>query len=128
MEEEPDQPPQLTEQVIGLAIEVHRQLGPGLLESTYEACLAHELKTAALPFARQVALPVTYKDVKLECGYRIDFVIAGELIVEVKAVEKLTPLHDAQLLTYLRLSRIKTGLLMNFNTPALRHGLKRLSV
>ena len=116
----------LGERVIGLAIEVHRRLGPGLLESAYEECLCYELKSADIPFARQVPLPVTYKGILLECSYRMDVVVAKELLVEVKAVDRLMPIHDAQLLTYLKLSGCKAGLLMNFNSVLLRDGLKRL--
>jgi GxxExxY protein len=117
----------LTRRIIGLAIDVHRALGPGLLESAYEACLCHDLAQAGLPFARQMALPVRYRGVDLECGYRLDLVIAGQVIVEIKATEKLLPIHEAQLLTYLRLSGISVGLLMNFNTPVLKDGLRRLN-
>ena len=112
--------------VIGAAIEVHRVLGPGLLESAYEECLCHELNLRGIAFERQVALPVNYKSVKLDCGYRLDIVLPGKLIVELKAVEQLAPVHDAQLLTYLKLSGIHTGLLLNFNVPLLRDGIRRL--
>lgn len=116
----------LTEQVIGLAIEVHRVLGPGLLESTYEECLCYELRTQNVEHQRQVPLPIRYKEIALEAGYRLDLVVGGRLIIELKAVERLLPVHDAQLLTYLRLSKIKVGLIMNFNVPALRQGIRRL--
>src|SRR5579859_4438200 len=116
----------LTEQVIGLAIEVHRHLGPGLLESAYEACVSFELGNVGLKYRRQVPLPVKYKDVTLECGYRMDLVIEDRLVVELKTVERLMPVHDAQLLTYLRLSGIRTGLLLNFNSAVLKDGLRRL--
>jgi GxxExxY protein len=116
----------LTERVIGLAIEVHRHLGPGLLESAYEECLCFELAQSKLSYARQVPLPVAYKEVKLDCGYRMDIVIERELIVEIKAVERLLPIHDAQLLTYLRLSSCTVGLIMNFNSMTLKDGLRRL--
>lgn len=116
----------LTEQVIGLAIEVHRALGPGLLESAYEACICFEFDRTGLKYRRQVPLSVRYKDVLLECGYRMDIVVEERLIVELKTVEKLLPIHDAQLLTYLRLSGLGTGLLLNFNTPLLKDGLRRL--
>lgn len=112
--------------VIGLGIDVHRALGPGLLESVYEECLCHELKVAGIEFARQVPLPVVYKGVRLDCGYRLDVVIANEMILEVKAVDRLLPIHDAQVLTYLRLSGHKVGLLMNFNALTLKDGLRRL--
>ena len=116
----------VTERVIGLAIEVHRALGPGLLESAYEECLAYELAQHQLCFQRQVPLPIVYKAVQLECGYRIDFVIDDWLIVELKTVEKLLPIHEAQLLTYLKLTGLKVGLLMNFNVPVLKDGIRRM--
>ncbi|MDE1903992.1 MAG: GxxExxY protein [Alphaproteobacteria bacterium] len=116
----------LSNRVIGLAIEVHRQLGPGLLESAYEECLCFEFRQNGIAFARQVPLPVVYKDVKLECGYRLDILVENELIVEVKAVERLMPIHEAQMLTYLRLSGHKVGLLMNFHSVVLKDGLRRI--
>jgi GxxExxY protein len=116
----------LTERVIGLAIEVHRHLGPGLLESAYEECLCYELATHDIEFARQVPLPITYKEMKLDCGYRMDLVINRSLVIEVKAIERLIPIHDAQLLTYLRLSGHRIGLLMNFHAILLKDGLRRL--
>ena len=116
----------LTESVIGLAIEVHRALGPGLLESAYQECLCYELKAKGMAFGRQVALPVVYKSVKLDCGYRMDLVVEDRLVVELKTVEKILPVHEAQLLTYLRLSGIRTGLLLNFNTAVLKNGIKRM--
>jgi GxxExxY protein len=116
---------ELSERVIGLAIEVHRQLGPGLLESAYEECLSFELRNSGIEHRRQVALPVVYKDVRLDCGYRMDIVVERSLIVEIKATERVTPVHEAQTLTYLRLSGIQVGLLMNFNSVALRQGLRR---
>ncbi len=116
----------LTEKVIGLAIDVHRGLGPGLLESAYEECLCYELKSHDVSFRRQVSLPVVYKSVELNCGYRMDIVVDDKLVVELKTVERLLPLHDAQLLTYLKLSGIQTGLLLNFNTPVLKDGVRRL--
>ena len=115
----------LTTQVIGLAIKVHRTLGPGLLESAYEECLAYELTKGGLPFGRQVPLPVVYEEVRLDCGYRLDFVIDNQLLVELKSVDRLMPIHDAQILTYLRLSGCRVGLLMNFNQEVLKNGLKR---
>jgi GxxExxY protein len=119
----------LTEKVIGAAIEVHRALGPGLLESAYEECLAWELEQAQLAVRRQVLLPVTYKDaVLIEAGYRIDLVVDERLVVELKTVEKVLPVHEAQLLTYLRLSGIKTGLLINFLSPTIRAGIKRMVI
>jgi len=115
----------LTDRIIGLAIEVHRVLGPGLLESAYEECLCHELKQAGMAFVRQVPLPVIYKTVKLDCGYRLDIVVAKRVILELKTVERLLPVHEAQTITYLRLSGLAVGLLMNFNVPVLRDGIKR---
>ena len=116
----------LTEKVIGLAIAVHRELGPGLLESAYEECLCYELTDRRIAFTRQVPLAVNYKGVRLDCGYRIDLIVDRTLLLEIKAVEKLLPIHDAQILTYLRLSRIRVGLLMNFNTVVLRDGIRRI--
>ena len=116
----------LTEAVIGAAIEVHKVLGAGLLESAYEECLCHELECRNLKFARQVSLPVRYKAITLDCAYRIDIVVENRLILELKAVDKLLPIHEAQLLTYLRLSNLNTGLLLNFNAPVLKDGLKRM--
>ncbi len=116
----------LSDKVIGLAIEVHKALGPGLLESAYEQCLCHELERSGLPFRRQVPLPVIYKDVRLECAYRMDVVVDDKLVLELKTVENILPLHQAQLLTYLKLSGIRTGLLMNFHSPVLKDGIRRL--
>lgn len=116
----------LSNQVIGCALEVHRELGPGLLESAYEACLVHELSVVGLPFTVQQAMPVAYKGLRLDCGYRTDIIVAGQLIVEIKSVDKLMPIHQAQLLTYLKLSGIRTGLLINFNSVLLKDGIKRL--
>jgi GxxExxY protein len=116
----------LSERIIGLAIEVHRQLGPGLLESAYEQCLCHELGLNGFAHARQVPLPIIYKGVHLECGYRMDIVVEQQVVIEVKAIEKLMPIHEAQMLTYLRLSGFAVGLLMNFNNPVLKTGLRRL--
>jgi GxxExxY protein len=117
-----------TEKVIGAAIEVHRILGPGLLESAYEECLAYELVQVGLVIARQVGLPVRYKAVDLDCGYRIDLLVNDSLIIELKTVAKLLPIHEAQLLTYLKLSEIKTGLLINFHVPMLKDGLRRMKL
>ena len=116
----------LSQEVIGCALEVHRELGPGLLESTYEQCLARELMLKNIPFKLQVAIPVEYKGIKLECGYRIDVLISDSLILELKSVEKLLPIHEAQLLTYMKLAKLKTGLLINFNERLLKDGIKRL--
>ena len=117
---------QLTDRIIGLAIDVHRALGPGLLESVYEECLAYELDQASIPFRRQLPLPVVYKQVRLDCGFRMDLEVDETVVVEVKAVEKFQPVHDAQVPTDLRLSGCPVGLLLNFNTPVLRQGLRRL--
>jgi GxxExxY protein len=116
---------ELSRSVIGCAIEVHRMLGPGLLESTYRQCLAYELSDAQIPFQMEVALPVRYKDALLDCGYRIDLLVGGELIVEIKCVETLLPIHQAQILTYMRLAKIPIGLLINFNVTKLQSGIKR---
>ncbi len=116
---------ELSRSVIGCAIEVHRTLGPGLFESTYRQCLAYELSHAQIPFQMELPLPVRYKGVLLDCGYRIDLLIGGELIVEVKSVETLLPIHQAQILTYMRLARIPIGLLINFNVTKLQSGIKR---
>jgi GxxExxY protein len=116
----------LTQRIIGFAIEVHRQLGPGLLESAYEECLCYELREAGLAFQQQVPLPVIYKAVRLDCGYRIDIVVEDSVTLELKTVERLIPIHEAQLLTYLRLSGLRTGLLLNFNSPVLRDGIRRM--
>ena len=117
---------ELTHQIRGAAIEVHKELGPGLLESAYEECLCRELSLRGLTFRRQVALPVTYKGIKLDCGYKLDIVVEGKIVLELKSVEQTTPLHEAQLLTYLRLSGKKVGLLMNFNTVLMKDGIKRM--
>ena len=116
-----------TERIIGACIEVHRCLGPGLLESAYEQCLAHELSLLGIGFERQRRVPVIYKGLRLECGYRIDFVIERRVIVEVKAVAHLLPVHEAQVLTYLKLTGLPIGLLVNFHVPALKRGLRRLT-
>jgi GxxExxY protein len=117
---------ELTHAIIGAAIDVHRALGPGLLESAYEECLARELATRNIPFERQKPLPLVYRDVKLECGYRVDFLIDKRVVLELKAVDALAPIHDAIVLTYLRLSGCKIGLLINFNTTVLKDGIRRL--
>jgi GxxExxY protein len=116
----------LTRSIIGFAIEVHRQLGPGLLESAYEECLCYELRHCGLSFRRQVPLPVVYKAMRLDCGYRIDLVVEERVIIELKTVERLIPIHEAQLLTYLKLSGMRTGLLLNFNSPILKDGIRRM--
>ncbi len=117
---------QISHGIIGAAIEVHCHLGPGLLESAYEACLVFEIKKLGMKVEEQKPLPVVYKEVKLDCGYRLDLVVEDEIIVEIKAIEMLLPIHDAQLLSYLRLTRKKVGLLMNFHVPVLKDGLKRI--
>ena len=116
----------LSEPVIGHAIEVHRALGPGLLESAYEECLCFELKNAGREFRRQVPLPVTCKAIELECAYRMDIVVDGRLVIELKTVDQLLRIHEAQLLTYLRLGGFPTGLLLNFHAAVLKDGIKRL--
>ncbi len=116
----------LSNQVIGGALEIHRSLGPGLLESAYEACLAYELEKAGLAFRRQHPIPVTYKTVRLDCGYRADFVIERQLIIELKSIEKLLPIHEAQLLSYMKLAEVSVGLLINFNVKLLKDGIKRM--
>jgi GxxExxY protein len=115
----------LSNRVIGCAIEVHRELGPGLLESAYEQCLAAELSRSGIPFQVQVDLPVTYKGTRLDCGYRIDLLVDQRLIVELKSIEQLLKIHQAQILTYMRLAKVNVGLLMNFNVPVLKKGIKR---
>jgi GxxExxY protein len=116
----------LTEKIIGAAIEVHKLLGPGLLESAYEICLAHELSLADICSERQVPVPLTYKSVPLDCGYRLDFLVEKTVVVELKTVEGLQPIHQAQLLTYLKLGGWPIGLLINFNVPVLKTGIKRM--
>ena len=116
----------ITDKIIGAAIEVHRALGPGLLESAYEACLVYEIMENGLKVEQQKPLPVTYRNVKLDAGYRLDLLVESTVIVEVKAVDQLAPIHQAQLLSYLKLSGCKVGLLINFNVPVLKHGIKRV--
>ena len=116
---------ELSNKVIGCAIEVHRELGPGLLESTYEQCLARELSIAGIKFKIQEPLPVMYKGLLLDCGYRVYLLIENKLIVELKAVNTILPIHEAQLLTYMKLEKISIGLLMNFNEELLKNGIKR---
>ena len=117
---------ELTHTIIGSAIEVHRLIGPGLLESVYEECLCRELSLRQIPFEQQRPLPVEYKGMQLECGYRLDLLVAKSVVVEVKAIESLLPIHEAQLLTYLKLGGWKVGLLINFNVPILKQGIRRL--
>ena len=116
---------ELTHVIIGAAIEVHRNLGPGLLESVYEDCLAREFTLRGIQFERQKPLPTVYKDLKLDAGYRLDFLVAGRVVVELKAVEALAPIHEAVVLTYLRLSGCRVGLLINFHTPVLKDSIRR---
>lgn len=116
---------ELSNRVIGFAIAVHKELGPGLLENTYKQCLAYELAHAGIEYKMEAGLPVKYKNVHIDCGYRIDLLIEDQLIVELKTVDKIHPIHEAQILTYMKLSKIKVGLLMNFNVKRLKEGIKR---
>jgi GxxExxY protein len=116
---------QLSNQVIGCALQVHRALGPGLLESAYEQCLAHELSLSGIPFKLQFPLPVNYKNIKLDCGYRIDLLVDDKLVVELKSVDNIKGIHQSQILTYMKLSEMKVGLLINFNVEMLKSGIKR---
>jgi len=116
---------EVTELIIGAAIDVHRALGPGLLESAYEACLCFELNQRRVTVERQVEMPLEYKGVQIDCGYRLDLLVSHQVIVELKAVERVLPIHEAQLMSYLRLSKIKTGLLINFNVNRLVDGITR---
>ncbi|HAZ27435.1 TPA: GxxExxY protein [Candidatus Acetothermia bacterium] len=115
----------ITEAGIGAAIEVHQTLGPGLLESAYEECLCHELELRRVPFRRQGPLPASYKGVHLDCGYRLDVLVSERVVVGIKAVDHLLPIHEAQLLTYLRLGKWQVGLIINFNVPVLKEGIRR---
>ena len=117
-----------SETVIGALIEVHRALGPGLLESAYEACFCHELRLRGLAFERQRPVGISYKGLIIDCGYRVDVVIEGQILVQLKAIERLLPVHAAQILTSMKLSAVRTGLLVNFNVTSLRQGLRRLSL
>ena len=117
---------ELTEQIIGAAIEVHRALGLGLLESVYQECLCRELTLRRIPFVRQRTLPIEYKGLRLDCNYRIDVLVDAKVVVEIKSVATIEPVHNAQLLTYMRLGGWHIGLLLNFNVPALHHGIRRL--
>ena len=116
---------ELTEKIIGAAIEVHRTLGPGLLESVYQTCLAHELTERGIAFVQEKAIPVVYKEHQIDCGFRLDFLVADKVVVELKAQDSLQPVHEAQLLTYLKLTGCKVGLLINFNAPLLKDGIVR---
>ena len=117
----------LTEKIIGCAIEVHKGIGPGLLESAYEECLCFELSQAGLAFERQVPLPVVYKGVNLDCGYRLDLIVEGEIVLEIKAVDKIIPIHEAQILSYLRMLNKRIGLILNFHSNVLKNGIKRIA-
>lgn len=117
---------ELSNKIIGLAIEVHRTLGPGLLESAYEQCLCHELNLRGISFERQKELPVVYKQIKLDCGYRLDILAEDEIILELKSCERIEPIHKAQLLTYLKLSGKSLGFILNFNVPVMRDGIVRM--
>jgi len=117
---------ELSYEINGAAIDVHRVLGPGLLESAYETAFCHELVLRGINFVRQKNMPIVYKDTEIDCGYRIDVLVEGRIVIELKAVEKLLPIHEAQLLTYLKLSRLPLGLLINFNVPVLKDGIRRL--
>jgi len=116
----------LTEKIIGCAIEVHKAIGPGLLESAYGECLCYELSQSGLAFERQVDLPVVYKEVKLDCGYRMDLLVENEVIVEIKAVEAIISIHEAQLLSYLRMLDKRVGLILNFHSSVMKYGVKRI--
>jgi GxxExxY protein len=124
--QEKDRLDSITRRIIGAAIEVHRRIGPGLLESAYEACLAYDLREMGFKVEQQKPLPLVYKNVKLDCGYRLDLVVNDVIVVEIKAIEQLAPIHDAQLLSYLRLSQKRVGLLINFHVRVLKNGLKRI--
>ena len=116
----------ISNDIIGYAIEVHRFLGPGLLESTYEQCLAYELNTHGYQCSAQVSLPITYKEIKLDCAYRVDLLVNEQVIVELKCVDTISKIHEAQLLTYMKLSNIKLGLVLNFNVLMMKNGIRRL--
>ena len=116
---------QITEKIIGCAIEVHKNLGPGLLESAYEECLIFELRNAGLIAERQIGVPVVYKDIKLDCGFRIDILVENTVVIELKTVDEFAPVHEAQILTYMKFASKKIGLLINFNVTLLKNGIKR---
>jgi len=119
---------EITHEIIGAAMEVHKRLGPGLLESAYEECLSHELRLRNLKVEQQIGIPVVYKEVKLECGYRLDLLVEGRVVVELKSIVGLAPIHEAIILTYVRLSGHKIGLLINFNVTVLKDGVRRFIV
>ena len=121
-------PNAVSHDVIGSAIEVHRAIGPGLFESVYQQCVAEELRHRRIPFETQVPVPLVYRGTQLNCGFRVDFVVAGRLLVELKSVEQILPVHHAQLLTYLKLLGLSEGLLLNFNVPVLKQGIRRILV
>jgi GxxExxY protein len=125
MTQDPNNDSDLTYRIIGLAMRVHRALGPGLSEGVYQRCLSHELANAAIPFAAQVPVPIRYDGIEIESGYRADIIVNDKVILELKSVEQLSPLHDAQFLTYLRLSGCRVGLLINFNSVSLTDGIRR---
>ncbi len=114
--------------IIGACIEVHRTLGPGLLENIYQQCLAHELSLQGIPFQKELSKPISYKDMSIECGLRLDFLVDERVIIELKAVESLLPVHKAQIITYLKLTGYKLGLLINFNVPILKNGIERVAL
>jgi GxxExxY protein len=116
----------ITDRIIGACIDVHKELGPGLLESAYEECVCHLLSIAGMPFERQVSVPVQFRGIRLDCGYRLDIVAARTVVVELKAIERIAPVHEAQVLTYLKLSGYPVGLLVNFNVPVLKAGIRRI--
>jgi GxxExxY protein len=116
---------ELTHLIIGAAIDIHRSLGPGLLEAVYEECLAREFALRNIPYERQKPVPLVYKDLKLECGYRLDFLVGKRVVVEIKSIEAIAPIHETVMLTYLRLSQSPIGLLINFNVPVLKDGIRR---
>ncbi len=116
---------ELSHAIIGAAIEIHRSLGPGLLEAVYEECLARELNLRMIPFERQKPIPLVYKGLKLECGYRLDFLVSSRIVVEIKSIEAIAPIHESVMLTYLRLSQSPLGLLINFSVPILKDGIRR---
>jgi len=121
-----DEIDKLSNKVIGLAIEVHRNLGPGLLESVYQQCLAYELSKNNIEFVSEHNIPVKYKEVNIDCGFRADIIVAGNIILEIKEVNKILPIHEAQLMTYLKITGIKLGLIINFNVTLLKQGIKRI--
>ena len=124
----PDKLNRIAREIVDAAFNVHKTLGPGLLESAYEACMAHEMSIRNIEFRTQVMLPVVYKNVKLDAGFRLDMLVEEQVIIEMKAVERMIPLHEAQLMTYLRLSNLRLGLLINFNVRLIKNGIKRMVI